>query len=303
MMDQIRRAAELIRGGEVVAFPTETVYGLGANALDPAAVAKIYQIKERPSSSPLIVHVDSPEMARGLAAGWPASAEALARRWWPGPLTIVVRKHQSVPDAVTAGLPTVGLRMPSHPVALALIRAAGVPLAAPSANPFTRLSPTRAGHVRSLLGEKVALVLEGEPPQVGIESAVVSVAESPAVLLRPGMIPRTELEEILGPLRAVESQQGAHASPGLHERHYQPRTRLVLGDPPSLGHGVFLYRTEPAQGVESVQMPADPISYAARLYDELHSADAKGYDWIAVEPPPAEPAWEGIGDRLQRAAR
>src|SRR5207248_3130049 len=171
--------AEIIRSGGLVAFPTETVYGLGANALDPTAVARIFSAKGRPRTSPLIVHVDSLEMARGLAKRWPESAETLARRYWPGPLTLVVPKVVEIPDIVTAGLPTVGLRMPSHPLALELIRAAGVPIAAPSANRFTELSPTLAGHVRESLAD---LVLDGGSAQVGIESTVVSLVGMPELL-------------------------------------------------------------------------------------------------------------------------
>jgi L-threonylcarbamoyladenylate synthase len=303
MDDQIAAAAGLIRRGEVVAFPTETVFGLGANALDAGAVAKIYRIKERPPTSPLIVHVDSLEMARKLVIEWSAAANELARRWWPGPLTIVLKKSHVIPDVVTAGLQTVGLRMPAHPVALKLIGAAGVPIAAPSANPFTRLSPTRAQHVRELLGGKVALVLDGDPPEVGIESTVISLADPQPSLLRPGMIPRAELEEVLGPVRVAGVQRGAHASPGLHERHYRPRTPVILGDPPRAGRGAYLYRTSPCGIADSIRMPAEPGPYGARLYEELHSADAKGYDWIAIEPPPEHPAWEGIADRLRRASR
>src|ERR1700678_1270605 len=193
----IAHAAELIRAGKLVAFPTETVYGLGANALDAAAVERIFMAKGRPKTSPLIVHVDSIAMARGLASEWPDAAEELAARYWPGPLTLVLSKRAEVPDIVTAGLPTVGLRMPAHPVALELIRAAGVPIAAPSANRFTELSPTSAAHIPKALAD---YVLDGGPAGVGIESTVVSlVGES--TLLRPGVIPLPDLEALIGPIR------------------------------------------------------------------------------------------------------
>src|SRR6266849_3900973 len=185
---ELHRAAALIRAGELVAFPTETVYGLGANALDPAAVAKIYAAKGRPSGSPLIVHVDSVEMARGLAREWPEKAERLAQRFWPGPLTLVLPKQPHVPDALTAGMDTVGIRMPGNPIALALIREAGLPVAAPSANRFSELSPTTAQHVRDAMGNRVAMVLDGGRTTVGIESTVLSLAGPEAILLRPGMI-------------------------------------------------------------------------------------------------------------------
>src|SRR3954447_3017482 len=201
----IEEAAEILRRGGLVAFPTETVYGLGANALDASAVARIFAAKGRPRSSPLIVHVDGIEMARGLAAEWPDAAEHLARRYWPGPLTIVLPKRDVIPDVVTAGLPTVGLRVPAHPIALELIRAAGVPIAAPSANRFTELSPTHAHHVPEALAD---YTLDGGPATVGIESTVVSLVGVPT-LLRPGVIPATEIEEITGPLVMPSSVDAA----------------------------------------------------------------------------------------------
>ena len=297
--DLLRRAAELIRGGGLVAFPTETVYGLGANALDAAAVERIFAAKGRPRQSPLIVHVDSVEMARSLVTDWPRAAEILTRRYWPGPLTLVLPKQSSVPDIVTAGLPTVGLRMPAHPLALALIRAAGVPIAAPSANPFTELSPTTAEHVRKLLGNAVDLVLDGGPATVGIESTVLSLAGGEPVLLRPGVIPLTEIESLIGHVRVAQSAGGGpHASPGMHARHYRPRTPLLLlaaDDAPPPGRGAWLRLGR--------EMPADPAAYAAELYAALHRLDEQDLDWIAVERPPDTPEWAGVRDRLTRAAR
>jgi L-threonylcarbamoyladenylate synthase len=284
----------LIRAGELVAFPTETVYGLGANALDPAAVAKIYAAKGRPPGSPLIVHVDSVEMARGLAREWPEKAERLARRFWPGPLTLVLPKQPHVPDVLTAGLDTVGIRVPANSIALALIQAAGLPIAAPSANRFSQLSPTTAQHVRDAMGDRVAMVLDGGRTTVGIESTVLSLAGPEAILLRPGMISQAQIEEVIGPVRAEQAVLGAaHPSPGMHRRHYSPKTPLILvkpGQPPSSGHGVRL------------QMPADPSQYAAVLYEKLHQADSENWDWIEIEVPPDDPAWTAIRDRLERAA-
>jgi len=283
----VAHAAALIRAGRLVAFPTETVYGLGANALDPEAVARIFTAKGRPRTSPLIVHVDSIAMARELAAQWPDAAEQLAQRYWPGPLTLVLTKAPTVPDIVTAGLPTVGLRVPAHPLALELIRAGGVPIAAPSANRFTELSPTVPGHIPEALAD---YTLEGGPAKVGIESTVLSLAGEP-VLLRPGVIPVTELERVIGTIRiGQEAGEGPHVSPGMHERHYRPRTPLYLGSPPPQGRGVIL------------QMPSDPREYAAVLYERLHDADAQGLDWIAIEMPPDTPEWAGVRDRLKRAA-
>jgi len=291
---ELQRAAALIRAGELVAFPTETVYGLGANALDPAAVAKIYAAKGRPSGSPLIVHVDSIAMARGLAREWPEKAERLARRFWPGPLTLVLPKQPHVPDVLTAGLDTVGIRVPANAIALALIQEACLPVAAPSANRFSELSPTTAQHVRDAMGDRVAIVLDGGRTTVGIESTVLSLAGPEAILLRPGMISQAQIEEVIGPVRAEQAVLGAaHPSPGMHRRHYSPKTPLILvkpGQPPSSGHGVRL------------QMPADPSQYAAVLYEKLHQADSENWDWIEIELPPDDPAWTAIRDRLERAA-
>ena len=290
----LKQAAALIRAGKLVAFPTETVYGLGANALDAAAVARIFDAKGRPRTSPLIVHVDSLEMARGLASEWPAAAETLARRYWPGPLTLVVPKRTSIPDIVTAGLPTVGLRMPAHPLALELVRMAGVPIAAPSANRFTELSPTIAGHVPEGLAD---YVVDGGPARVGIESTVLSLAGAPT-LLRPGVIPLTEIEALIGPVIAAgDPAEGAHASPGMHRRHYRPVTPLYLverGERPPAECGAWLRIGQ--------EMPADPMAYAAALYEMLHRLDAEGVGGIAVERPPDTPEWAGVLDRLRRAA-
>ena len=289
--DVIARAAELLRAGGLVAFPTETVYGLGANALDEAAVRRIFEAKGRPSTSPLIVHVDSIEMARSLAAEWPDAAEKLARAFWPGPLTLVVPKLPCVPGEVTAGLSNVGLRMPAHDVALALIRAAGLPLAAPSANRFTELSPTAAEHVRRGLGNRVSMILDGGPCRVGIESTVVSVAGARPVLLRPGMISASEIEAVAGPLGEASSPAGlAHLSPGQHPKHYCPRTPvLIAGRDPA----------PPGARVVRVSVAALPV---AQLYATLHHLDDEGYDAIVVELPPETPEWAAVRDRLLRAA-
>jgi L-threonylcarbamoyladenylate synthase len=297
--EQIARAASLLRAGGLVAFPTETVYGLGANALDAAAVRRIYAAKGRPSTSPLIVHIESEEQAREYAAAWPEQARTLAHWFWPGPLTLVVPKTAAIVDEATGGLPTVGLRAPAHPVALALIRAAGVPIAAPSANRFTALSPTRAEHVRASLGDAVDLILDGGPTVVGIESTVLSLAGERPVLLRPGAVTRADIEEKIGPVDThAETVPGAaHVSPGLHPRHYAPATRLLLVEhvqTPPEGSGVYL---APGAG-----LPADPRDYAAALYATLHELDQQGLDWIAIERPPATPEWEAVRDRLTRAA-
>jgi L-threonylcarbamoyladenylate synthase len=304
----IAHAASLLREGKLVAFPTETVYGLGANALDAAAVERIFTAKGRPHTSPLIVHVSSLDMARQLAAEWPADAGLLASKFWPGPLTLVVKKKPVVPDIVTAGLPTVGLRMPAHPVALALLKEAGIPIAAPSANRFTQLSPTTAEHVRRSLGDGVDYVLDGGLCDVGIESTVLSLVENPPVLLRPGGVLRTELQSLIGPVAAPASVPGgaAHPSPGMHSQHYSPGTPLHLvtaGKLPDRGEGAYLQlHAQPSRSAKVVNMPSDPQAYAAKLYAVLHALDHEGHDWIAVELPEDTPAWEGVLDRLRRAA-
>jgi L-threonylcarbamoyladenylate synthase len=281
----------------VVAFPTETVYGLGANALDPNAVKRIFELKGRPSTSPLIVHVTSVEMAREIVAEWPPLAEELGRRWWPGPLTLVLPKKSTIPDIVTAGLPTVGVRAPAHPVALDLIKQAGVPIAAPSANRFAGLSPTTADHVRATFGDRVE-VLEGGPAEVGIESTVVEIHNGSLTLLRPGMISLGEIEKM------AAEPGSAHPAPGMHPRHYSPRTPLrIVQSPDDLPgtRGALMWYTKPAPAARTMEMPRDPTRYAARLYSVLHRLDAEGWPWIAVEAPPDTPEWAAIRDRLERA--
>jgi L-threonylcarbamoyladenylate synthase len=296
MLTSLARAAELIRDGGLVAFPTETVYGLGANALDAAAVAKIFALKGRPSTSPLIVHVASIDMARRYVAEWPREAEELARRYWPGPLTLVLPKSPEIPDIVTAGLPTLGIRVPAHPIALQLIEQSGVPIAAPSANRFTHLSPTTADHVREEFGDAVE-ILDGGPTQVGIESTVVSLVGGKLTLLRPGMISLGEIEKATSP-------EGPHPAPGMHERHYSPRTRLLLVDGPKQlpdRNGAYVWCNEAGLSSRSIRMPSDPTGYAARLYSVLHQLDDEHWPWIAVESPPDKPEWAAILDRLRRA--
>ena len=297
--DDIQKAALIIRSGGLVVFPTETVYGLGANATDPAAVGKIFELKGRPASSPLIVHVADTEQARELAAQWPQEAEELARQYWPGPLTLVVPKKSAIPDEVTAGLPTVGLRVPRHPVALALLKAADVPIAAPSANRFTQLSPTSAQHVREAFGDETPFLLDGGPCEVGLESTVIAVTQGGLEVLRPGMT----LVEAAVPSDKVE--QTAHRSPGQHKKHYSPRTRVLLvshGRLPQEGRGAYLWLEHKAQAGRAMRMPERPEEYAARLYEKLHELDADGWDWIAVELPPNTKEWVAIRDRITRAA-
>jgi L-threonylcarbamoyladenylate synthase len=292
--EEIAQAAEIIRQGGLVAFPTETVYGLGANALDPAAVKRIYKAKGRPATSPLIVHVPEVPMAKSLALKWPPMADLLARYFWPGPLTIVVRKARIVPIEVTAGLDSVGLRMPAHPVAKELLERSMRPIAAPSANRFTELSPTSADHVRASLGSRVDMILDGGSTTVGIESTVVTLAEDEPAILRPGMISARDLKAATGHnWQLLGDAANPSMSPGLHAKHYSPRTPFhVLGlfDNPPPGKGKIL------------EMPLRASDYAAVLYATLHQADHEGWDWIAVWEPPDLPEWQGIRDRLKRAS-
>ena len=292
--EDLNRAAELIRAGGLVAFPTETVYGLGANALNADAVMRIYKAKQRPWASPLIVHVADEAMARSVTAEWPPLAQQLAARFWPGPLTIIVRKADIVPDLVTAGLDTVGVRIPSHPVALDLIHRARVPVAAPSANRFGELSPTAAEHVHTSLRRSVDMIFDAGPTQVGIESTVVSLKRNPPVILRPGMISQTDLEETTGITwdREMELPR-VQESPGQHARHYSPRTPFYVLEPGS---------ARPGGRGRIIAMPPDAQTFAVKLYAELHKADAEGWDWIAVEKPPETAEWAGILDRLKRAS-
>lgn len=291
---EIDRAAAIIKHGGLVAFPTETVYGLGADATNPEAIARVFALKGRPLSSPLIVHVSSEDMARAIVRSWPSSAAQLAARFWPGPLTMILPKQAIIPDTVTSGLDSVGVRIPSHPVALALIRRAGVPIAAPSANRFGEISPTTCEHVVKALGDAVDMVLDGGPAKVGIESTVVLLTQDHPVVLRPGMIPIAELEQTTNlKWSARTGTEPSSASPGLQPRHYAPRTPFFLltqGQPVPPGTGRLL------------ELPENPQEFAETLYAEMHSADEGGWDWIAVREPPDTPEWAGIRDRLQRAS-
>jgi len=308
--EAIAEAAALLRAGGLVAMPTETVYGLGARALDSDAVARVYSAKQRPATSPLIAHVESIAQARSLLREWPNSAQRLAEAFWPGPLTLVLPKAAHVPDALSGGGPRLGVRLPAHPVALALIRALGEPIAAPSANRFMQLSPTRAEHVARGLGDAVDLILDGGDCAYGIESTVVRLDPDGATLLRPGALPAALIEQVLGlALRrsaAADTAPGAaQDSPGLHQRHYAPRTPLFLWQPgqalpPGRG-GVLALSSIDLDATHRVQMPNDVAAYAQRLYAELHALDGAALDWIAVEAPPSDASWAAVHDRLHRA--
>jgi len=294
----IARAAELLRAGEVVAFPTETVYGLGADATRDSAVARIYEAKGRPAHNPLIVHVDGADAARGHAARWPQEADVLARRFWPGPLTMVVPAAAHLSRAALAGGDTVGLRAPDHPTALALLRACGLPLAAPSANRSGSLSPVRAEHVLDDLGGRIAAVLDGGACRVGIESTVVDLCGEEPVVLRPGMVERAALEGALGQRVLLAGERRAEGeplrSPGLLDRHYAPRIPLRLKSRAEVESA--------AKDVARVFLPATPEEAARTLYEALWNAQHSGFREIWMEAAPATEEWTAVRDRLRRAA-
>ena len=319
----VLRAAELLRAGGVVALPTETVYGLAANALDETAVAKIFQVKGRPANNPIIVHVASLELANRCVAQFPAVAEKLAKAFWPGPLTLVLPRAETIPGVVTAGGPTVGIRWPAHPFIQAVIRECGFPLAAPSANLSNRVSPTNAGHVRAQLGGKIPLIVDGGQSQVGIESTVLDLTVSPPRILRPGMIRAESLAAVCGEVQSPKSRaQGpdsALRSPGLLKKHYSPKARLAIlnwRDDAELESKIknskfkiqncFVIahsRIPSGRNVGGVSViPHDAEAFARAIYAELHRCDEAGVGTIIVEAPPELPEWAGIADRLRRAA-
>ena len=320
--EDIARAAEILRNGGTVAFPTETVYGLGANALDPSAIANIFAAKERPNWDPLIVHVSSRAMLDQIASV-PPQAERLIDTFWPGPLTLLLPRTNKIPDAVTAGRPLVGVRMPTHPIALALIEAAGVPIAAPSANRFGRTSPTTAAHVLEDLDDRIDAILDGGPTTVGVESTVLDPNQSPMILYRPGAITAAMLEPIAGPVTLYHPPQQSTAepqslpSPGVGIRHYAPRAHLILvaneselntqlaqltssqhsvGIMLPQGWAVSKHRTEtyPWGSID------DPASLARSLFAGLRELDRRGVATILCPLPNPEGLGLAIRDRLKK---
>ena len=304
-------AAAVLQRGGLVAFPTETVYGLGADAFDARAVARIFEVKARPSFDPLIVHLAEAASLDWVAVADDPRAADLAARFWPGPLTLVLKRRPELPDIVTAGLDTVGVRVPAHPAARALIAAAGTPLAAPSANPFGYVSPTTAAHVAELLGDAVELVLDGGPCRVGLESTILSLAGEP-VILRPGGLPREALEEALGMSLPVAGPTERPLAPGQLQAHYATRTPLVVlaaraeAAPREPGRvGLLAQRPTGARGFAAVEVLAPDGAIetaAARLFAALRRLDAMGLDRILAEPCPETGLGHAIMDRLRRAA-
>lgn len=319
--EAIAEAARVLEGGGLVAFPTETVYGLGARGLVAGDVKRIFAAKGRPPTHPLILHADGERMARSLAASFSEAAARLARVLWPGPLTLVVPRAPRVPLEVTGGLETVAVRVPAHPVALALITAVGTPLAAPSANAHTHVSPTNAAHVLRSLGDRVDLVLDGGPCARGVESTVVSVAESPPRVLRPGAasleaLRAIEPDVVYEPVTAPSD--AARASPGMASKHYSPRAPVVLAEAGAEGvrdaivrggAGVVaavVWSAEGRSAARSAQhvaiLPDDARGYEARLFATLHDLDDAKVDSIVIERVPDDAAWWAVSDRLARAA-
>ena len=311
--ETIQQGAEIIRNGGVVAFPTETVYGLGADAFNPIAIARVFEIKNRPYFDPLIVHIaDLEEMSR-LATVIPLSAEKLIKRFWPGPLTIFLLKKEEVPDIVTAGLPTVAIRMPRHPIALQLIKKADRPIAAPSANPFGYVSPTTAEHVREQLGNRVDLILNGGPCEVGLESTILSFSEGRPRLLRPGGLPLEEIESVIGGVETSPVEEKKPSSPGRLPRHYAPRTPIVierwkenLGAYQNKKIGLLAFRevnvSFPFYHVEVLSPEGDLREAAANLFAAIRRLDVLNLDLILAEPVPEVGLGRAIMDRLRRAS-
>ncbi|MEP7381277.1 MAG: L-threonylcarbamoyladenylate synthase [Gemmatimonadota bacterium] len=315
----IAEGAAIIRAGGLVAFPTETVYGLGADALDQRAVARIFAAKGRPAFNPVIVHIADPAQLERVVRRVPPIARDLAAAFWPGPLTLVLPRHANIPDVVTAGLDAVGIRIPAHPVARALIEQSGVPIAAPSANAYTRVSPTTAAHVLAQLGDAVNLILDGGPCLVGIESTVLDVTGPLPLLLRLGGISRTALEAVIGPVGVPEGSPTGDAprpAPGMVERHYAPAARLISFSTAQrdatwrrvqalmLGGervGVIAFDVDGVAATCNVRMPPDPAGYARELYAALHLLDRDNCSVAFVERHPVGGEWDAIADRLRRA--
>lgn len=313
--EELSAALARLRAGGLVAFPTETVYGLGADALNPEAIRRVFELKGRPATNPLIVHISGEAMARSVTSAWPAEASTLAQEFWPGPLTIVLPKASRIPDLVTAGGPTVGVRCPDHHLTLTLIDAFG-PLVGPSANPSGRVSPTTAAHVRASFREDDVVVLDGGPCRAGIESTVVSLGDEPQVL-RPGVISAEDICAALGrrvsPHEPGHIAEGTSQSPGQLASHYAPHTPVRLA--PRADIAAELRRSiDPTIAIvmgpldtptphAAILMPDSPEAYAARLYAALREADECAATLILIEQPPTTgPIWEAIADRLRRAA-
>lgn len=308
MKPEIRRAAQILRAGGLVAFPTETVYGLGADAANEKAVARLYAVKRRPADHPVIIHFAAAQAAFDWAREVPDAARKLAQKFWPGPLTLILKRSRQARDFVTGAQDTVGLRVPSHPVAQELLRLFDGAIAAPSANRFGLVSPTTAAHVRDDLGKDVDLVLEGGASDVGIESTIVDLSGATPVLLRPGHISKAEIEALIGAVGEKDATSPRHSG-GL-ERHYAPRTPAKMVPTYALDKEISVFEnrvavlafSRPDERVDFwLRMPRDPHAYAQRLYAALRELDTAGCARILVEAPPDAPEWDAVRDRLRRA--
>lgn len=310
---EVAHGAKIIREGGIVAFPTETVYGLGADAFNSLAVARIFEVKQRPYFDPLIVHISDPTHFETLVKEVPLNAKKLIGRYWPGPLTIVLLKEENIPDIVTAGLPTIAIRMPNHPVALSLIKESGCPIAAPSANPFGYLSPTTAEHVKEQLGSQVDFILDGGPCEVGLESTIVSLTEDPPKLLRLGGVTVEEIESIIGKVEIPLENKKSPSAPGMFPRHYAPRTPIILN---WNNNNLDLFKNK-TLGLLAFQKPMNHFKFnaieilsrkgdlreaAANLFSALRRLDQLNLDLILAEPVPEIGLGRAIMDRLRRAS-
>jgi L-threonylcarbamoyladenylate synthase len=311
--DAIRQAAEIIRRGGIVAFPTETVYGLGANAFNSLAVARVFEVKGRPCFDPLIIHVAHPQDLERLVKEIPSPAKKLMKRFWPGPLTVVLLKKEEVPDIVTAGLPSVAVRMPRHPMTLDLIDQAGCPIVGPSANVFGYLSPTTAEHIRSQLGDQIDFILDGGPCEVGVESTILSFLEEGPRLLRPGGVPLEEVESVIGKVDVTPVEQKRPLAPGMLPRHYAPRTPIIIDQrdkilstykDKKIGLLAFQGPTTsfPFRQIEVLSKKGDMKEAAANLFAAIRRLDALNLDLIIAEAIPEVGLGRAIMDRLRRAS-
>lgn len=311
--ETIHRAAEIIKRGGLVAFPTETVYGLGADAFNPMAVARVFEVKQRPYFDPLIVHIGDRSEVNKLVQEIPYDAERLIERFWPGPLTVVLFKKDNVPDIVTSGLQTIAVRMPKHEMTLKLIKAAGTPIVGPSANPFGYLSPTRAQDVREQLGDQIDFILDGGPCEVGVESTIISFAEEKPKLLRPGGIPLEEIEAMIGKVELEVSHHEKPTAPGMLPRHYAPRTPILLDWKDEMKENLrekrigLLAFKEPNSlphfsHIEVLSKNGDLREAAANLFSAIRRLDNLGLDLILAEPVPEVGLGRAIMDRLRRAS-
>lgn len=310
--EELQRAAATLQAGGLVAIPTETVYGLAANALNPQAVAKIFAAKERPFFDPLIVHLAEESWWPRVVSDFPPVAQKLASKFWPGPLTMILPKSAAVPDLVTSGLSTVGVRVPDHPLTQKLLRLADLPVAAPSANPFGRLSPTTADHVRQQLGNRIDMVLDGGACRVGIESTIVQIQGDAITLLRPGGVPLEEIEALVGQVdRHASPAQKSPVAPGMLDSHYAPRTPLrIIDQIPTVAPAVRtgLLSLSPSEStsaftkVEILSARGDLIEAAANFFQALHRLDQLRLDLILAMPFPDEGLGRALNDRLRRAA-